>query len=145
MWDYYISKETTFLKRAKTICYGHSSFNFKNKFKLCRFLYHLCNTYIRTDMLATFRIPCPLRTASECYIYTYLDYLNFLYKSCDTFIRTDMLATCRIPCPLRTASVNLILTDYLYLYTHGHVGHMPYPMSIAHRKWILYLYLFKLF
>ena len=43
-------------------------------------------------MLATCRIPCPLRTVSECYIYTYLDYLSFLYKSCDTFIRTDMLA-----------------------------------------------------
>ena len=26
MWDYYISRETKFLKRAKTICYGHSSF-----------------------------------------------------------------------------------------------------------------------
>ena len=60
--------------------------------KLCRFLYNLCNTYIHTDMLATCRIPCPLRTASECYIYTYLDYLNFLYKSCDTIIRMDMLA-----------------------------------------------------
>ena len=26
MWDFYISRETKFLKRAKTICYGHSSF-----------------------------------------------------------------------------------------------------------------------
>ena len=32
-----------------------------------------------------------------------------------------------------------------YSYTHGHVGHMPYPVSVAHRKWMLYLYLFELF
>ena len=75
-----------------SVAHRKCKFNFENKFKLCRFLYNLCNTYIHTDMLATCRIPCPLRTVSECYIYTYLDYLSFLYKSCDTFIRTDMLA-----------------------------------------------------
>ena len=26
-----------------------------------------------------------------------------------------------------------------YLYTHGHVGHMPYPMSIVYRELIFYL------
>ena len=27
--------------------------------------------------------------------------------------------------------------DFLFytFYTHGHVGYMPYPMSVAHRKW----------
>ena len=63
------------------------------------------------DMCATCRTPCPVRTASEYFIYTFLNYLEFLYKICDTFIRTDMLATCRIPCPLRTAIVNLILIN----------------------------------
>ena len=62
------------------------------------------------DTLATCRIPCPLRTASEYFIYTFLKLFGFLYKNCGTFIRMDMLATCRIPCPLRTASVNSILT-----------------------------------
>ena len=61
-------------------------------------------------MLATCRIPCTLRTASEYFIQTYLNYLDFLYKNCDTIKRADMLTTCRIPCPLRTTSVNLILT-----------------------------------
>ena len=60
-------------------------------------------------MSATCRIPCPLRTGSEYFNHTYLNYLDFLYKNCDTFIRTDMLASCRIPCPLPTANVKLIL------------------------------------
>ena len=57
-----------------SVAHRKCKFNFENKFKLCRFLYNLCNTYIHTDMLATCRIPCPLRTVSECYMYTYLDY-----------------------------------------------------------------------
>ena len=55
-------------------------------------------------MLAICRIPCPLRSASECYIYTYLDYLNFLY------IKVVILLYARTCWPL------------------------PYPMSVAHRK-----------
>ena len=31
MCDFYISRETKFLKRAKTIGYGHSSFHFDKK------------------------------------------------------------------------------------------------------------------
>ena len=38
------------------------------------------DTFIRTDMLATCRMPCPLRTASVYFIYTYLNYLDFYVK-----------------------------------------------------------------
>ena len=34
--------------------------------------------FIRTDMLATCRIPSPMRTTSEYFIDTYLNYLDFL-------------------------------------------------------------------
>ena len=59
-------------------------------------------------MLATCRIPCPLRTAC----------VNLILKISFTYIRTDMLATCRIPCSLRTASEYFIYTylNYFNLY-----------------------------
>ena len=38
----------------------------------------------------------------------------------------------------------------MYFYTHGYVGHMPYPMSVTHRKCkfnfnklVLLIYLFE--
>ena len=79
-------------------------------FKLFWFIYKKSDIFIRTDMLATCRMPCPFHNASEYFIYTYLNYFDFLYKHCDTFIRTDMLVTCRITCPLRTANETFIYT-----------------------------------
>ena len=66
-------------------------------------------------MLATCLIPCPLRTASEYFINTYLNYLNFLYKKSDTFIRMAMSTTCRITWPLRTAPQ---LPNEYFIYTY---------------------------
>ena len=40
-----------------SVAHRKCKFNVKNKFKLCRFLYNLCNTYIRTDMLAVCLFP----------------------------------------------------------------------------------------
>ena len=97
---------------------------------------------IRTDMLATCRIPCPLGTASEYFMYTYLNYLNFLYKNCDTFIRTDMLATCRIPCPLRSASVNLILIDSFTYIRMDMLATCRIPCRVSTtREYFIYTYL----
>ena len=77
------------------------------------------------DMLATRRIPCRLRSTSEYFIYTYLNYFDFYIKiviflyarTCDTYIHIVILIHVRI---LIYAGVNLIFTYLIYLDFYKH-------------------------
>ena len=58
MWDYYISRETKFLKRATTICYGHSSFIFIKYSHYRQFLFQVISPSVHFHRipLGTFSI-----------------------------------------------------------------------------------------